>query len=596
MKRWAIYAGLVVVPVALGRIAPSVMNNQRSFHLAMGLVLAIGAVSLNILMGYTGQISLGHGAFVGVGAFATGLITGRAGMAFAIAVPISALAGAAFAFIVGLPALRIRGLYLAISTIAFAEMMTRLVFPANAISGGNVGIQVPRPRAGTFEFTRNSDYLAIVIVIAIGVWILDRNLTTSRLGRSLFGIREDENVAASFGVDVARTKLTAFVLAGALAGTCGALHAPLLALAQSEAYTLQFSMTFVIIVVIGGLGSRLGVFISAMFYQVLPSLIGGLEKWQYAVGAALLVYTIARHPGGIAQAMRESAERRDRLDDEDDDDDVLPSLPRVRVARPAHMLPDDLPVLAARDVAVRFGGLQAVDGAAITVRRGTIAGLIGPNGAGKTTFFNVLSGLQKPDAGRVEFLGRDVTTLPAHQRAALGMGRTFQLIGLARSLSVEENLLLAQHTLADYGPLESVLHTSRALTQERALRERAREAIASLGFERYRDTPVKNLSGGQQRLVEIGCALVTAPEILLLDEPSAGLSPAATESLAERLRELRDDLRMTILLIEHHIPLVADVCDEVTVMTLGRVLTTGPTADVIGDPAVVTAYLGEEVA
>ncbi|MFA5890712.1 MAG: branched-chain amino acid ABC transporter ATP-binding protein/permease [Actinomycetota bacterium] len=597
LRRSALVAlALIVAPVLLGRVAPGVLNNERSTILALALVMAIGALSLNVLMGYTGQISLGHAAFMGVGAFATGLITGKAGLSFALGLAVSAIAGAAFAFLVGLPALRIRGLSLAISTIAFAEMMARLVFPARAISGGHVGLTVPRPRFGSFVVARNSDYLALVIALVIVVWIIDRNVTGTRLGRALHGIREDENVAASFGVDVPRFKLTAFVLAGTLAGVAGALHAPLLSLAQSEAYTLQLSLQFVIIVVVGGLGSRVGVMVAAIFFGVLPEVFGFLQAWQFAVGAGLLVYTLARHPGGIAQALRESAERKRRPDEEDDTDRGLPDLPHVSVGRARPESPADGVLLRARDVSVRFGGLQALDGAEIAVRENSIAGLIGPNGAGKTTFFNVLSGFQPHERGRVEFLGRDVTALGPHRRAAMGVGRTFQLAGLARNLSVEENFLLAQHSLAGYGAIEAIVRSPRARREEAAMRRRAREALVALGFERYAERAVSTLSGGQQRLVELGCALVTGPSLLLLDEPSAGLSPAATESLAERLRTVRDEHGVTILLIEHHIPLVAAVCDEVTVFNLGTLLASGPTADVIGNPAVIAAYLGEDAA
>jgi len=595
-RPYLIAVALIALPPILGRVFPGQFNDLRAGILGFGVVFAIGALSLNLLMGYAGQISLGHGAFIGVGAIAMGIITGKLGLAFIIGLPVAAIAGAAFAFLVGLPALRIRGLYLAISTVAFGEAMARFVFPLNAVSGGQTGISVPRPLVGTFEFTRNADYLAIMVAVFLVVWLIDRNIVRSRLGRAMFGIREDEQVAASFGVEVARTKLTAFVLAGALAGIAGALQGPLISLAQSNAFDFDDSLFYVMLVVVGGLGSRVGITIAAFFFAAIPRLLVSLQKWRDFVGAALLVFTIARHPGGIAQGLREARERKRKPAEAGDDDGVVPALPRVLVDRPRTPLLPDVPLLEAESVSVRFGGLQALEGAGISVRPGTIAGLIGPNGAGKTTLFNVLSGFQRPEAGRVRFRGEDITSAAPHVRAALGMGRTFQLIGLAHNLSVTENFLLAQHHLDRYNSVQAVLRTPTARRAEAALLERARHAIAALGFEQLADEPVRNLSGGQQRLVELGCALVTGPDLLLLDEPSAGLSPAMTESLAERLRSVRDELGLTILLIEHHIPLVAEVCDEVTVLNLGRPLTAGATADVIADPAVVAAYLGEDAA
>jgi branched-chain amino acid transport system ATP-binding protein len=249
-------------------------------------------------------------------------------------------------------------------------------------------------------------------------------------------------------------------------------------------------------------------------------------------------------------------------------------------------------VLSASEVTVHFGGVAALTDAGVDVPRGKIVGLIGPNGAGKTTLFNAISGVITPEAGHVSLFGRDVTNLPAHARARLGLGRSFQLIGLAKDLSVTENLLLAQHQLAAYDPASALFRLPRASRVERELRERARSAIEALGFDRYADTPVQNLSHGQQRIVEIGCLLVTTPEILMLDEPSAGMAPALVENLADRLKEMRDELGKTILLIEHNVPLVLDVCDELWVLDAGAVIAHGDPKRVVGDRDVVDAYLG----
>jgi branched-chain amino acid transport system ATP-binding protein len=256
---------------------------------------------------------------------------------------------------------------------------------------------------------------------------------------------------------------------------------------------------------------------------------------------------------------------------------------------------DGAPLLEVRSLSVKFGGLRALDDVSLVVPKGSIVGLIGPNGAGKTTFFNAVSGLVRPTAGQVAFLGRDVTALAPHERVGLGIGRTFQLIGLAKDQSVRDNFLLAQHLLAGYSPVSALLALPRSARVERELGDRADQAIEALGFERFRDTPVASLSHGQQRIVELGCALVTAPDLLLLDEPSAGMSPAAAESLAERLRDIRDELGRTVLLIEHNIPLVLDVCDEINVLNFGQLLARGSTGDIARDPAVLGAYFGEAV-
>jgi branched-chain amino acid transport system ATP-binding protein len=252
-------------------------------------------------------------------------------------------------------------------------------------------------------------------------------------------------------------------------------------------------------------------------------------------------------------------------------------------------------VLECTDIRVHFGGLVAVDDASLAVPRGRTVGLIGPNGAGKTTLFDVLSGRRQPDSGRVQLLGNDVSSHGAERRARAGLGRTFQNIGLVRDLSVTENFLLAQHHVSGYDPFSALVYTPPVARGERELRERADAAIEALGFQRYARTPVGNLSIGQQRIVELGAVLLTAPEVVLLDEPAAGMSPAAAESLAERLIDLRDVLGRTVLLIEHNIPLVMATCDDLYVMAAGRIIAHGTPNEVVHDGLVLEAYLGGAV-
>jgi branched-chain amino acid transport system ATP-binding protein len=300
----------------------------------------------------------------------------------------------------------------------------------------------------------------------------------------------------------------------------------------------------------------------------------------------------------VAEALREAKEKREaktKADDHEAGMHDLPSLPRPANLAETVSVPGTT-LLEVTDLTVRFGGLMAVDHASITVPAGRIVGLIGPNGAGKSTLFNATGGFVKPNAGRVRFNGRDITDLAPHERAAFGIGRTFQHTGLAKNLSVLENLLLSQHAAATYNWAEALAFVGRAGPCEEELRERSLETIAALGFAEKTDVPIRNLSGGQQRIVELACALITAPQLLMLDEPSAGMAPAAVENLAQRLRELRDDLGRTVLLIEHHIPLVLDVCDHVYVLDAGRIIASGTPAEVAALPEVMTAYLGEAVA
>jgi branched-chain amino acid transport system permease protein len=598
-------APFAFLPALLSRAG--VFGDDVWFNAGLAVCYAAAGLSLNLLMGYAGQISLGQFTLLGVGAFTSGWITGadRLALPFVVAVPVAAAAGAVVALVIGVPALRLRGLYLAVVTIAFTYAAQLSVFKIDAISRGSAGVELPRPQINDFVMTRNADYLVVLLLLLTMLWLFDRAVTGSKVGRAFHAVRSDEAVAASFGVDVARYKLLAFVLSGAFAGVAGSMYGHLIQFANSETFPFDRSLLLVVIVVIGGLGSRTGVLISAAFYALWPvyvvKLFGdGFRGTDLIVGALLLLFTVARHPGGLAEAWGEGAQRRkarnvtggSEADGAEPPMPKLPELPRPSglPERPAAAAGE--PVLRATDVSVRFGGLQALRGVSIDVGANRIVGLIGPNGAGKTTLFNAVSGLLRPDSGRVELLGEDITALPAHARARKGLGRTFQLIGLARDLSVTENLLLAQHVVAGYSIGSALTRIGGANRVERELRARAGEAIAALGFEQYADAPVKRLSHGQQRIVELGCALVTAPEVVLLDEPTAGMSPGAAENLAVRLRDIRDELGRTVLLIEHNIPLVLDVCDELYVLAGGELLAGGVPEEVVRRPEVIEAYLG----
>ena len=251
-------------------------------------------------------------------------------------------------------------------------------------------------------------------------------------------------------------------------------------------------------------------------------------------------------------------------------------------------------LLEVRNVSIRFGGLQALQGVDIDVGEWEIVGLIGPNGAGKTTFFNCLTGIYKPNTGTVKYRGRDVTKLATHRRVKLGMGRTWQNLGVSRDLSVMQNMLIAQHAHVPYGPLAGVIGSPVSFAEERNLRRDADEILEFLGLQDVRDEMVGNLSYGTLKLIDLGMALATDPEILLLDEPTSGMGPDEAHKLGDTLRFLRDSLDLTILMIEHHVPLVVGVCDYVYVLNFGQVLTRGEPAEVQRHPEVVAAYLGAE--
>jgi branched-chain amino acid transport system ATP-binding protein len=250
------------------------------------------------------------------------------------------------------------------------------------------------------------------------------------------------------------------------------------------------------------------------------------------------------------------------------------------------------PVLEVEGVTVRFGGLEALHEFSLEIGEWEIVGLIGPNGAGKTTAFNCITGAQRPDRGTVRYRGRDVTRLAPHRRVALGLGRTFQNVGMVKSATVLDNLKTAQHLKADYAATAGLVWSSQVASRERELTRRADAMLEMLGLSDLRSRVVGSLPYGQLKLLELGCALATDPEMLLLDEPSSGMGPEESDQLADRLLALRAELGLTMLVIEHHVPLVTRVCDHVYVLNFGQLLTSGTPEQVRTHPQVVSAYLG----
>ena len=249
-------------------------------------------------------------------------------------------------------------------------------------------------------------------------------------------------------------------------------------------------------------------------------------------------------------------------------------------------------VLEAHDVSIRFGGLQALRDFSIEVNEWEIVGLIGPNGAGKTTAFNCITGFYKPDTGKILHRGKDVTGLAPHQRVTEGFGRTFQNVGMVKTATAVENLRTAQHIHAEYSAVAGILGAPVARATDQQLTERADQLLEFLGLTHLRDLPVGSLSYGQMKLLELGCAMATDPDILLLDEPSSGMGPEEAHDLGQRLLTLRDEVGLTMLLIEHHVPLVTTVCDYVYVLNFGSLLAEGEPAAIQRHPAVIEAYLG----
>ncbi|MFY9586437.1 MAG: branched-chain amino acid ABC transporter ATP-binding protein/permease [Actinomycetota bacterium] len=637
--RWLIIAFLLAFPW----LFPS---NWANMAVRMS-ILTLALLSVVILTGWVGQISLAQAALMGVGAFTAAQVTNHLSIEYPFHAIIAGAAAALVAVLIGAFALRIRGLYLAIATLGFQWALEASFLEWQPFSGGFNGVKVPPLKWPCCDFSDERVLYYLVWPTAILLILMVANLRDSKTGRAWFAIRSSEVAAKTLGINVTRYKLLAFAVAGFVIGVAGSMNLNFIGTATPLDYNFQKSITFLAIAVLGGIGAIAGAVVGAIVYVITDQYIFTL--WEFTkdktdlFAGALLIFTILRNPAGIVgvreQIREQIAERRSRRDRRKRKTVVLEPASEAGGAMEAEETrelvaatsdpggpppisggqngtpevsagkrlsdymeargdrrerPDATPMLEVRDVSIRFGGVVANDAVSYEVRPGEICGLIGPNGAGKTTNFNAVNGLLVPNSGAVRFLGRDITDAPVHERARLGMARTFQLMRLFPRLSVFENLMVGTHLQNASGFTSNLLMLNRSRVEDRRNRERVEEVMAMLGITQYGESRVAGLPFGVLRLVELGRALITQPRMLLLDEPASGLDVSETDAFAEILFKVRDEMGHTIFIIEHDMRLVMMICDYIYVLEFGRNLAEGFPSEIQSNPAVIAAYLGEE--
>ncbi|MFP5310436.1 MAG: ATP-binding cassette domain-containing protein [Actinomycetes bacterium] len=695
-RRVALLAVLLALPGLLGEPQITSLARVTAFSIAL--------LSLNVLIGYTGQISLGQAAFVGTGGFVALQVGGR-GLPLPLAVLAAGVVVAALTAIVGLPSLRIRGLAVAIATLVYGIAAQNYLFQQPWFVGDGLFLEIPLGRGAVYRFL-----LVCVAVLGLVV-LLDRQLLRSKLGRAFVTVRDGEERAVAFGVEPGPSKLMAYTLSGFMAGLSGALLAYLSGGVSAAEYGVFRSLELLAFTVVGGVGSRTGIIAGAFaligvpeLFPVISSrlapLVGGLalvlvvlflpggygqllqkQKADWArlpatlravlVGVAhLLVFVVAVREqrfrgidaialgGGrasvwplivvlvvlsasaVLQVRKQLADRAAVRAGAGSDLEALANLTTApfetadgaavasvdgdapaaaggedvqdeaavaerarraaanatelrRVPRALSLRMPTRVLFEATDVSVRFGGVQALKDISLEVREGEIVGLIGANGAGKSTFYNVVSGFAVPEPGSsLRYRGRELLDMRPSKRTEVGIARTFQHMGLLRPETVEDNVLLAQHWLARYPSFAGVVRLGGSAVTEKHLRERAGKALEIFGLEDLRHEQLGSLSYGTMRMVELASAVATGADLLFFDEASAGLGPEEAHALGDRFHALRDELGLTLVVIEHHVPLIARTCDYVYCLAAGRKLAEGEPASVQSNPEVIAEFLG----
>jgi ABC-type branched-subunit amino acid transport system ATPase component/ABC-type branched-subunit amino acid transport system permease subunit len=580
---------LLAVGVCLVVLAvlPAFFPPYPKYVLILGLLNVIAAAGLALVMGYAGLVSLGHAGFVAIGAYATVLLTTSLGLPFWLALPAGSMLAGAVGFFIGLPALRLPPLYLATVTWGFGQSVWLVALNWVGLTNGQNGLKAPAPRILGYALTPEDMYWVVSAVTALAL-VAAHRITRARPGRALMAIRESEVAATAMGVDARAYKALAFTLSALLAGASGGLYVGVVRFINPDNFPFYASLLYVTMNVIGGMGSLAGAMIGALALTVLPELLRGFVEYrELLTGVALLGFLVFL-PHGIVGLARSRG--------------TAGGSPFLTTATailpPARQRTGTIsvPLLRVDGVTRRFGGVVALDNVGLEVRAGTIHGLIGPNGSGKTTLFNVITRLYAPDHGRIEFDGMNLLAVPAHDLAPLGIARTFQNLELFPRLSVRENVLIGMHRQLRVGVVGAALGLRAVRAIEAGGKRDAEALLEFVGIREGFDRRAGSLPFAQQRLLEIARALAARPRLLLLDEPSAGLTFGEVEELSGIIRRIRDDLGVTIVLVAHTMRLVFGLSDVVSVLDHGVTIATGRAEAVRSNPEVIRAYLGEEAA
>ena len=598
--------GLVVASAFFGGLAllPLLISNAQSTTFISIFAFAIVGLSVRIISGLGGQLSLGQFAVAGIGGWVSVEVSTRIGH-FELAFLYAGLAGALASLIIGIPALRIRGLFLAVTTLSFALVLPAWLLPQEWVFG--LGTIPGRPIIGDVALTDDRQYYWFALPILGIATLMTWNIARGGFGRLMAAVRDNEDAARSFTIRASVVKIQGFLLAGFVAGLGGAVFTHSLATVSASTFPTSFSIAVVVMAVIGGVTLVSGPIIGAFLVLGVPAFVP-LDSAGFAasaLGQLLIVMYLPSGLGGSIEPVRDrivkSLGRRAGYDV----DAIYAEVATAQGSRGGATAERRLPVEPARQMRPRgsvlldvqrleksFGGVRAVRGISFDVRAGETLGLIGPNGAGETTTFELLGGFTKPDAGIVTFGGRDITRLSPEDRAHLGLIRSFQDAALFPTLTVKETVRLSLEREHPTSVLGSVLGLPSS--------DRAKDALVDdllhfMGLGAYGSSQIGELSTGTRRITEIACLVALRPTLLLLDEPSSGVAQRETEALTSLISDLKRHLDLTLVIIEHDIPMIMSLSDRIVAMADGEVIAYGSPQEVRETPAVVEAYLGGSI-
>jgi len=582
------FAGAAVLALVLAFALPYMLNGYLIYVVDIAIIFMLLALGLCLSLGIAGQINLGQIAFFGVAAYASGILTTKAGLGFWPAAILAVIAGTLAGLLIGIPALRVQSHYLGIVTLGLSLAFTALVANLQVAGAAEGLLGLPVPLFPGIDLSSHFLYYYFELVVLLVVAPFAYFVVFTRFGRRLRAMRDDNLAAASTGVQVPLHRMSSFALAGFFGGVAGVLYAGLVRYVSPPSFNIDTMFLLLAMVIIGGRFSLTGVLVGVVTLTVVREVLVDYSTFAQLVYGSLIVLMVVFAPTGLAGAPRRIWEltRRGTRGAAGGTQPFVPSATSdagsARTGRPA---------LEVEGLSKRFRGVKALDQVSLTVEEGEIRGIVGPNGSGKTTLFNTVSGLYAANGGAVRLFGREVTDAKSYDLSHLGVARTFQNLRLFGRLTVRDNILVGLDRTRMRWAWRYVLWPVGVLRAERELRLGAREILDQYGLTAVADAVPGELPYGTQRRVEIARAMASSPRLLLLDEPAAGLNQQEMQQLAEIVRDVRTR-GTTVILIEHNMGLVMSLCDRVTVLANGVVIADDVPEVVANSPQVIEAYLG----
>lgn len=584
--RYLIPLGFLVFAIILVAV-PLMADNEYELRLFMlFLIYGMIAVGLNVLVGLTGLVSLGQAGLFALGSYAGAILATRLGFDIVASCIGAAIVSGAFGVLLAYPTVRVRGVYLAVVTIAFGIIVENVAIEWQSLTGGTTGLSsIPRPNVFGIRLSGFAFYGVLAGTLFVFT-LLIHNLKTSRYGRTMLAVSQSETAAQALGINPTGLRTLAFVISSVTAGIAGAFYAFLNSYISPDIFTFSDSVRFLLMVILGGAGSTFGPVIGAYILTYLPEYLQQFQLWQKFAYGALLLLVMFVLPRGIIGTLRLVFDRIRPIERAPDASEGVPAETSLR-----HEKRDLAAELVASGLTVRFGGLTALSSASLRVRGGEVHALIGPNGAGKSTFVNTISGFYRPNEGRCELDGVELTGRRSRDIARLGLARTFQNTELFGDMSVLENVMAGYDQRLSYGLVHALLRLPLMRREEDACRKTAIGLLEFVGLSQYANEAARFLPFGLQRRLEIARALAANPRLLLLDEPAAGLTTQEIDDLEAMIRKIAAH-GISVLLIEHHVDLIMALADTVTVLDYGQVIASDTPSVIQDDPRVIEAYFG----